>query len=454
MSTSSDTQRVYGDLKNFSIFDITHTLMMSRKTALVSIQRGTKKGYVYFQDGQIINALDDDLSTGEKAAFKIFFWRSGSFTIDFDVEVPERNVKLDTENLLLEVARNMDEQQRDNVGRSDEEGGDAAAEQFDDRFRVELNKIFEKVATDTTPARDRYSVAAFDELLMALNDLDGSALFLRLGCKPRIKTAQGFTTIKQEPIAEGEIEGYLNSLFSESESEEFRARKETSTFYSSKEAGMFEVRAFLDQGRPSCIFRPASRSVPPLAQFGEAATELDGLLCEKKGLVILTGPYGGGKTELLAALLERGLRDHDQLVALFSRTQTYAFTEECGFMLRAPLNRFTMAREGSLRTAIEHGADVIAVDAVEDAAMLETAVRAANHGILVLITLELDAAPDLADRLRDLQARPGGERAVKDFSRSLIDVVHIELPTLRRLRPDDDLRDDLARGRFQRLHSA
>ncbi len=73
MSTSSDTQRVYGDLKNFSIFDITHTLMMSRKTALVSIQRGTKKGYVYFQDGQIINALDDDLSTGEKAAFKIFF---------------------------------------------------------------------------------------------------------------------------------------------------------------------------------------------------------------------------------------------------------------------------------------------------------------------------------------------------------------------------------------------
>ncbi|MCA9320773.1 MAG: DUF4388 domain-containing protein [Planctomycetes bacterium] len=456
---SNEAHRVAGDLKNFSIFDITHTLMMSRKTALVSIQRGQKKGYVYFQDGQIVSALDDDLNTGEKAAFKIFFWRGGHFTIDFDVVAPERNIKLQTENLLLEIARNLDENTRDSLIQDD--GSDASGaveEQFEDRFRNELNKVFQQVESSTSPSRARYTVAAFDALLAALNDLDGTALFLRPGCRPRIKTREGFTTIKQEAVKDGEIEGFLNALLSNSEASDLADKREISAHYATDSAGAFTVRAFYDQGRPACIFTPSSKSIPPLASLGAEASGLADYLGRARGLVILTGPLASGKSTLLAALLEEGLRKHDLLITSFSRAQSHAYSEECGFIIRAPLNRFSLGASGTLMSAIDQGSNLIAVDEIDDRHAFHDAVMVAARSTLVLAVMDAEGLLELADRLTDLTTGSQGDRTRRRLARALLEVVEVDLaaaetggPVINRMPLDDTMREAMARGQFEEL---
>lgn len=449
----NETEAVTGDLKNFSIFDITHTLMMSRKTALVTIQRDNKKGYVYFSEGQIVHALDDDLNTGERAAFKIFFWRGGLFNIEFDAAPREKNIQLDTENLLLEIARNMDESERDNLIKND--GSDASAaveEKFEDRFKNELTRVFDKLDRKTAPSRERYTVSAFDTLLIALNDLSGTALFLRPNSRPRIKTRNGFTTIKQEVIQAGEIQGFLNSLLSANEQSEFDAHKEISVYYSSEEAGTFQVRAFFDSGRPACIFSPASRSIPPVSRLPGDGPTLAEIFAETGGLWLITGPLGSGKTTVLASLLEQGLRDRDFLVTLFAKTQTFEFSDECGFMIRAGLDRFTLDARGSIAAAIDQGSDVIAVDEIAEAGMFRDAVAVAARTSLVLAVVESEGLADLADRVRRF-AGESDSRALKKLSTCLRGVLDMDLADgkLRKIVVTDEQRSDIALGRLDAL---
>ena len=64
--------KVQGDLRSFSIFDITQTLLSGRKTAYVTVNTSNQHGFLYFSGGQIVYAVDDRMNTGEKAVFRIF----------------------------------------------------------------------------------------------------------------------------------------------------------------------------------------------------------------------------------------------------------------------------------------------------------------------------------------------------------------------------------------------
>lgn len=423
-----DARCVTGDLKNFNIFDITQSLMMSRKTALVTVQNGVKRGYVYFKDGQIWSALDDDLTIGEPAAFKIFYWRGGTFRIDFDAPPRERNIKLDTENLMLEIARHMDESKR----RDDIEGkqGPTSTEvqgKFEDRFRSELNKVFSQVAQQTTPTRDRYTVRAFDALLIALNDLQGSALFLRPEMRPRVKTSHGFETIKQETVSASEIEGFLNALLSQREREILHDQKEIAVYHSTPQAGVYRVSAFYDGGRPSCIFTPASRNVPMLAKIGGDVEAAAALMTKPSGLVLVVGAMPSGKSIVLAALLEETLRRRECLATHFARHHMYAFTDEFGFLIRADVTRFTLEKDGSLAEAVQQECDVIAVDEIADAEMLRNAVNVASGACLVVGTFEADDPADAAERLQRLAAATGSERVARQLGQCLSAVVLVDM---------------------------
>ncbi|MFT7619320.1 MAG: Tfp pilus assembly pilus retraction ATPase PilT [Planctomycetota bacterium] len=457
MTTVPADQGVDGDLKNFSIFDITHTLMMSRKTALVTIEKKSRKGFLYFHAGQIISAIDDNLNTGEKAAFKIFFMRGGRFKMEFDVAPRERNIKLDTENLLLEIARNLDENRRDNLmGDVDEsDASQTVEEQFQDKFRNELTKVFDKVASDSSPVRAKYTVNAFDPLLVALNDLGGTALFLRPGAKPRIKSKTGFTTIKQDIVTPDEIKGFLQTLLSPTEANELAENHEVSVYYSADGAGSFQVRGFHDSGRPAIIFSPASKSIPALTRLIPNAAEVSSLLDATGGLYLLIGPLASGKTTILASLLEDGLRNRDFLITSFGRTHTYEYTQEAGFLIRDDINRFSLAYDGGLQSAIDQGSDVIAVDEICDASMFVDACVVASRAGLVLATCEADNLQDFSERMKSFTLEDSTGKLKNRLGQCLKGILMIDLssedhvkPKLQIIKLDEQDRARFAEGDF------
>ncbi|MCC6349556.1 MAG: DUF4388 domain-containing protein [Candidatus Eisenbacteria bacterium] len=98
-----------GELGLLSLFDLGQLLLLNGATGELCVTREGRKGYLYFDRGQIVNAVDDEYHEGEGAAYTLFSWKSGTF--EFHAR-PARGVRVVTEGteaLMLEAARRMDE---------------------------------------------------------------------------------------------------------------------------------------------------------------------------------------------------------------------------------------------------------------------------------------------------------------------------------------------------------
>jgi hypothetical protein len=270
MSDSSNL--VSGNLAVFSIFDITQSLMVGQRSAMVTVVSGPKKCSLHFEGGQVVSALDWMLRTGERAVIEVFSWTHGTFCIDFNAPAAEHNVKTPTDHLLLEVARNLDEAHRDrgvDAKKTDDATKSVISKdvesRVDNQLKNQVNAVFKRVALTSGPSRNRYTLDAFDVLLQALLEMSGTVLFLKPGQRPRLRTAQGFATIKDEAIERAEIEGFLRSLLSETAAGSGAAPRAAAPRTRGRE------RRPGRHGREPVSPRPGSRTLPPLAPPTRAA---------------------------------------------------------------------------------------------------------------------------------------------------------------------------------------
>ena len=410
------TRSVSGDLKAFNIFDVTQSLMSGRKTALVTVQAGSRRGYVNFREGQIVSALDDALNKGEHAVMDIFSWTEGSFTIDFDVLPEETNIDLPTDHLLLEVARNLDEVRRDRelvpvehpLRQDSEDVGGDMRERVGAKLRSRLNSVFKQVAVEAEPGRARYTANAFDALLQALLELEGTVLFLRAGHRPRIKTSSGFSTLKDEVIGEDELRGFLDGLLSESEAKTLRETKEVATFFHSTALGAFKVTVVNEHGSQLVTFAPSGRAVPRLEGVVNDVMLLQKLRETRSGLVVIGGPLGSGKGTLLGALIADHMIHRDAFAFQLSDRNRHAFNLDSGFCVHRALPA-PGALPTAVRGALEQGPDVLAICGAADPDALGLAVSAAASDRLVLFAFESHTPGDTVARLLRLARTVEGD---------------------------------------------
>jgi Tfp pilus assembly pilus retraction ATPase PilT len=422
------SKRVEGDLKSFTIFDITQTLLAGRKTAAVQVAHGSRRGFLHFQDGQIVHASDDAANLGEAAAFAIFTWRDGSFSIDFDATAPGRNIDRSTDWLMLEVARNLDEARAE----SDAAPGLAAAQdvervvgdKVENRLRHELNAAFKKIVDGAEPTRARYVRDAFDGTLKALLDRGGSALFLKPGAPPRVKTAEGVVALDDAPLSADELRGFLQNALSESERALLRERREVGSFYSADGLGVFSLTAIEDDGAPFVAFAPARRDVPDVASFG-LGLEGEALQAANEGLVVVAGPLGSGKSVLAASLVKNHLENRDRFVAVFSSGAPFEHSATRGAVLRRRMPAPGEAFAEAMRGALELRPDVVVVDPVQDREALRVLLNVARTGRLVVAVMESLSPVETLGRLGELCADGGAGKTGAILAESLRAIVDL-----------------------------
>ena len=99
-----------GDLSVISLFDLGQLLRLNGATGCLSIRDGSRKGALYFDSGELINAVDDAHNQGEEAAIGLFGWREGVFEFRAEPPVGGRVIDSSTEAVMMEAARRLDEQ--------------------------------------------------------------------------------------------------------------------------------------------------------------------------------------------------------------------------------------------------------------------------------------------------------------------------------------------------------
>ncbi|HEX7892703.1 MAG TPA: DUF4388 domain-containing protein [Terriglobales bacterium] len=121
MSKSSSSDGIVrGSLAQMNVIDLVQSLEMGRKSCLLTLTKDGDKCEMYFKEGQVPHASYGSLK-GDAAVFKVLQWTGGNFQINFDGKTTQQTTTLNTQGLLMEGLRLLDEERRDQGGSGEEE---------------------------------------------------------------------------------------------------------------------------------------------------------------------------------------------------------------------------------------------------------------------------------------------------------------------------------------------
>ena len=240
-----------------------------------------------------------------------------------------------------------------------------------------------------------------DRLLRRLADTDGSDLHMKVGSSPRLRVNGELIRLTDEPVVQStDTEVIARAIMQTRTWEWFDTHHEADFAYSVQGLGRFRVNAFRQRGSAGLVFRRVRQGARSFEELN-LPDVIRRLADEPRGLVLITGPTGCGKTTTLAAMIDHINRTrechivtiedpievlhHDELAAINQR--------EVGF----DTDNFLVA----LRSALREDPDVILVGEMRDTETVATALTAAETGHLVLSTLHTIDSVETVNRIVD-----------------------------------------------------
>ena len=249
-----------------------------------------------------------------------------------------------------------------------------------------------------------------------------SDLHLCSGMPPLVRIDGEVKPIELEAFSAEKVAKILMSLMSESERKQYKEFFETDFAISLPKVARFRVNAFNQMHGPSAVFRTIPSSVLSLEML-DAPRIFTSLAMEHKGLILVTGPTGSGKSTTLAAMvnhINENRRAH--ILTIEDPIEFVHVAKKCVINQRE-LGRHTHSFEAALRSALREDPDVILVGEMRDLETIRLALTAAETGHLVLATLHTTSAAKSVDRIIDVF--PGNEQEMirTMLAESLIGVV-------------------------------
>jgi twitching motility protein PilT len=237
--------------------------------------------------------------------------------------------------------------------------------------------------------------------LEALVAAKGSDLHLKVGSPPRMRV-DGQLIILEGPILTPEAaEGLLREVIRPDLYDQFQKTNEADFAYSRAGVGRFRVNAFRQRGSVGMVLRRVQEGAMSIAELGLPPV-IARLAENPRGLVLVTGPTGSGKTTTLAAMIDHVNANRAVHIVTIEDPIEVLHADKLGMVnqreVRVDTDDFTIA----MRAAMRQDPDVILVGEIRDAETLKNALAAAETGHLVLSTLHTTDAAETVNRCIDL----------------------------------------------------
>lgn len=244
--------------------------------------------------------------------------------------------------------------------------------------------------------------ARLDALLGRLVEAGGSDLHLSSGAPPYARVDGRLTPIPgAEPISGADVAAMARSILTEAQWENFRADRECDVAYSVDGLARFRANLFRQQRRYGAVLRAIPQDIPPFEQLElpEYITEFARL---KRGLVLVTGPTGSGKTTTLASLLDLANRTrHEHIVTIEDPIEFVHRNRRC-LVDQREVGVDTVGFAEALKRVLRQDPDIIMVGEMRDLETVSAAITAAETGHLVFATIHTQSAAQTVDRVIDI----------------------------------------------------
>jgi twitching motility protein PilT len=252
------------------------------------------------------------------------------------------------------------------------------------------------------PARSNPTSESIDTLFRAMCEAGSSDLHLSVGTPPMVRKDG-----RMQPLQEGlgaltpdAIVSLLYPILPEQNRKEFRERHDTDFAYELKGTARFRGNVFLDRRGPGAVFRVIPAKILTAEELG-LSSHILGLCKLTKGLVLVTGPTGSGKSTTLCAMVDHINRHRDDHIITIEDPIEFVHDNKRCLINQREVRTHTDSFKDALRAALREDPDIILVGELRDLETIAIAIETAETGHLVFGTLHTSTAASTVDRVID-----------------------------------------------------
>jgi twitching motility protein PilT len=260
--------------------------------------------------------------------------------------------------------------------------------------------VVRPVARAAAAAPDPVLRSAMDELLRGLVAAGGSDLHLRSGQPPIHRVSGGLARLDQPAVTPERLDGMLASIMPEAARREFLEVGDADWAFEIEGVARFRCNAGRERAGPLAVFRVIPSVIPTVEEMG-ITPEVQALCQLSKGLVLVTGPTGSGKSTTLAAMVDLVNRTrNDHLITIEDPVEFVHPSKQC-LVTQRQVGLHTRGFKQALRAALREDPDIVLVGEMRDLETVSIALETAETGHLVFGTLHTTTAASTVDRIID-----------------------------------------------------
>ena len=236
-------------------------------------------------------------------------------------------------------------------------------------------------------------------LLQEVINQHASDLHLQVGLPPMLRIDGALTPVANTPSLDVETtERLIFSILDNEQKQILLKDKEFDFSFAFGDLGRFRVNAFHERGNSAAAMRLIPNDIPTLAELGLPAV-VESFADYPRGLVLVTGPTGSGKSTTLAALLDKINSERSEHIITIEDPIEFTHKSKRSVIVQREVHYDTYSFSAALRSALREDPDVVLIGEMRDLETISAAITIAETGHLVFATLHTNSASQSIDRM-------------------------------------------------------
>jgi len=259
------------------------------------------------------------------------------------------------------------------------------------------------------------AIKLVQQLLTLMKQKNGSDLFISTGFPPAIKVDGQLTPVMEKPLSGEASAIIMRSLMTDRQVKEFESTNECNFAIAPPNIGRFRVNAFVQQNKVSGVLRTINTTIPTFESLG-LPEQLKKIVMEKRGLVLMVGGTGSGKSTSLAAMIGYRNENTKGHIITIEDPIEYVHPHRGCIVNQREVGTDTFSWDNALKNTLRQAPDVILIGEVRTQEGMEYAVNFAETGHLVLATLHANSSNQALDRIINFFPEGKREQLLMDLS--------------------------------------
>lgn len=258
--------------------------------------------------------------------------------------------------------------------------------------------------------------------LQLMAQKDGSDLFFTVGAPVSMKLQGEVVAVSREPLQPGEVMKLAAGLISPEQKKLFDAELELNVAYEIPQTGRFRINLYRQRGEASMVVRYIKSRIPTVEELNMPPI-LKQLIMEPRGLILVVGATGSGKSSTLAAMLDYRNANRTGHILTVEEPIEFVYEHKKSIVGQREVGLDTHSYANALKNAMREAPDVILIGEIRDRETMQAAIAYAETGHLCLSTLHANNANQAIDRIINFFPESAHHQLLIDLAQNLRAVI-------------------------------